>query len=223
MAMNLRKDGRVCMTWFGDGATSSNDFHTGMNFAGVFRAPVIFACVNNQWAISCGVRRQTAVETLAVKAEAYGIPGLRVDGNDVLAVYEAARQAVERARAGRGPAFIELLTFRMGPHSSSDDPSRYRPRSVEEEWAAKDPIMRFEAFLQKEGLLAKDAIEAIHAEAETEMAEAAKAAESKPSPALDSLFDDVYSSLPLHLLRQREELRAEGGVHAADEDAAFPL
>lgn len=223
MAMAIRRDGRVCVSYFGDGATSSNDFHTGLNFAGVFKSPVVFCCVNNQWAISLCVTRQTASATMADKAEAYGMPGIHVDGNDVLAVYEATRRAVERARAGEGPTLLELLTFRMGPHSSSDDPGRYRPKDDELAWAARDPIKRIETFLTREGLLNPEAIESIHAEAETEMAEAAKAAEARPAPALDSLFDDVYASLPAHLRRQRDALRAEGGGHAADEAAAFPL
>ncbi len=223
MAMAIRGDGRVCATYFGDGATSSNDFHTGLNFAGVLRSPVIFLCVNNQWAISLCVTGQTASTTMAAKAEAYGMPGERVDGNDVLAVFDATRRAVERARAGEGPTLIELLTFRMGPHSSSDDPSRYRPREVEREWAEKDPIARFEAFLVREAVCSREEIEKTHAEAETEMAEAAKVAESKPAPGIDTLFDDVWAAVPPHLARQREQLRAEGGTHTADADAAFPL
>lgn len=222
-AMKIKGDGRVCITFFGDGATSSNDFHCGLNFAGVFEAPCIFACINNQWAISCPLDKQTASRTIAAKGAAYGMPGQLVDGNDVLAVYEATRQAVERARNGDGPTLLEFLTFRMGPHSSSDDPSRYRPTELEAEWRAKDPIDRFQAFLVREGLLDQDAIEAIHAEAETEMAAAAKAAEAKPTPGIDSMFEDVYAELPPHLVEQREQLRAEGGDHAADADAAFPL
>lgn len=223
MAMAIKKDGGVAMTYFGDGATSSNDFHTGLNFAGVLRSPVVFVCVNNQWAISLCVTQQTASTSMAIKAEAYGMPGVRVDGNDVLAVYEASRRAAERARSGDGPSLLEFLTFRMGPHSSSDDPSRYRPRADEAAWAAKDPIQRFEAFLLKESLLSKDAIEAIHSEAEAEMSDAAKVSETKPPPTIDSLFDDVYATLPPHLLKQREQLQSEGGTHAADADAAFPL
>lgn len=224
LGMKIRGDGRVCLTYMGDGATSSNDFHTGLNFAGVYKAPCIFACINNQWAISVPVVNQTASETIAQKAEAYGMPGIRVDGNDVFAVYQATREAVERARQGDGPTLLEYLTFRMGPHSSSDDPSRYRPKEQEAEWREKDPIGRFEAFLVREGLLTAPDIEAIHGEAEKEMAKAAKAAESKPAPALESLFEDVYAEpLPAQLVEQRERLLAEGGDHAADKDAAFPL
>jgi len=223
MAMAYRKDDRVAMTYFGDGATSSNDFHSGMNFAGVFRAPCVFVCINNQWAISLEVSGQTGNPDISEKAVAYGMPGVRVDGNDVLAVYEASRAAVERARSGEGPTLLELLTFRMGPHSSSDDPSRYRPGELEEEWRKKDPIKRFEAFLLREELLTESAIKAIHEEAQAEMAEAARAAEKKPLPQVSSLFDDVYASQPPHVTEQRERLLAEGGTHEADEDAAFPL
>src|SRR6185295_10607401 len=119
MAMKIRKEPRVAMTFFGDGATSANDFHTGLNFAGVFASPCVFVCENNGWAISVPLEGQTASVSIAAKAEAYGMPGVLVDGNDVLAVVSAARAAVERARAGRGPTLIEAVTFRMGPHSSS--------------------------------------------------------------------------------------------------------
>jgi pyruvate dehydrogenase E1 component alpha subunit len=223
MAMRIRNERAVCATYFGDGATSSNDFHTGMNFAGVWKAPVVFLCVNNQWAISLCVSGQTAATTMAQKAEAYGMPGVRVDGNDVLAVYAATRRAVAAARAGQGPTLLELLTFRMGPHSSSDDPSRYRPREEEEAWRGRDPIRRFAAWLESEGILTREAIEGIHAEAETEMAEAAKVSEQKSAPPIESLFEDVYATVPPHLARQRALLLAEGGGHAADADAAFPL
>ncbi len=222
-AMKIKGDGGICMVYMGDGGTSSNDFHTGLNFAGVYKAPCVFACINNQWAISVPLGRQTASETIAAKGEAYGMPGHLIDGNDVLAVYEATRRAVERARAGDGPTLLEFLTFRMGPHSSSDDPSRYRPSELEDEWRAKDPIKRFEKFLIREGLLDDEAIEAVASEAEAEMSAAAKAAEAKPGPTLDSMFDDVYAELPAHLVEQRDGLRAEGQAHAADEDAAFPL
>jgi 2-oxoisovalerate dehydrogenase E1 component alpha subunit len=223
MAMAIKKDGRVCLSYFGDGATSSNDFHTGLNFAGVYKSPCVFVCINNQYAISLCVSEQTASTTIAAKGEAYGMPGVLVDGNDVLAVYEATRVAVERARAGEGPTLLELLSFRMGPHSSSDDPSRYRPREEEAVWKARDPIQRYRSFLEKEGLLNQETLEKIHGEADSEMAQAAKASEGKPNPGVDTLFDQVYAELPAHLSRQREGLRAEGGGHAVDQDAAFPL
>ena len=223
MAMRIRRDGRVCMTYFGDGGTSSNDFHSGLNFAAVYKSPVIFVCINNQWAISLPLDRQTGSESIAVKAEAYGMPGVRVDGNDVLAVYEASRQAVERARAGEGPTLLELFSFRMGPHSSSDDPTRYRPKELVEEWERKDPIARFEAFLTKEGLLQGEDIARIRTEAENEMSEAARAAEAKEPPSVASLFEDVWAELPPALREQQARLVAEGDAATADPDAAFPL
>src|SRR3990170_7107522 len=133
-AARIRNDPIVCLVYFGDGGTSTGDFHTGMNAAGVFRAPVVFLCNNNQWAISMPVRRQTASETLAQKASAYGFGGVRVDGMDALAVVAAVRVAQRKARAGGGPTLVEAVTYRLGPHSSSDDPTRYRAETAVEPW-----------------------------------------------------------------------------------------
>src|SRR5256712_2742594 len=138
-AAKLLKEDAVSLTYFGDGATSEGDFHAGMNFAGVFKAPTIFFCKNNQLAISVPVTRQTAAKTLAQKALAYGFEGVRVDGNDVLAVYAATKAAVDKARAGGGPTMIEAVTYRMGPHSSSDDPTRYRSKEELDAWQKRDP------------------------------------------------------------------------------------
>jgi hypothetical protein len=132
-----------------------------MNFAGVYGSPVVFLCQNNQWAISCPSEKQTASESYAVKGEAYGIPGVRVDGNDVLAVYDAVAQAVARARAGEGPTLVEAVTFRMGGHSTSDDPTRYIEASVFKEWEKKDPLTRFRAWLEAEGHLAAGGADAM--------------------------------------------------------------
>ncbi len=150
MAAKIKGDKTVVMAGLGDGATSTPDFHVAMNFAGVFWAPVVFVCNNNQWAISVPITTQTRAETLAIKAAAYGFPGLRVDGNDILAVVAVVREAVEHARAGGGPTFIECVTYRMGPHSSSDDPTRYRSAAETEAWRAKDPIPRFRNYLAGE-------------------------------------------------------------------------
>src|SRR5262249_42759183 len=149
MAMRIAGDkGRVALGYMGDGAASEADFHVAANFAGVFKPPVVLFCQNNQWAISTPGSRQTASETIAIKGLAYGLESLRVDGNDVLAVYAATRRAVDKARSGFGPTLIEALTYRIGAHSSSDDPSRYRDESVTLEWkTAKDPIARLPAFL----------------------------------------------------------------------------
>lgn len=223
MAMKIRKDGRACLTYLGDGATSSNDFHTGLNFGGVFKAPCVFVCINNQYAISLCVTGQTTSVSMADKAIAYGMPGRRVDGNDVLAVYSATKDAVDAARRGEGPTLLELFSFRMGPHSSSDDPSRYRPKEMEAEWAAKDPIQRFEKWLITNGHADATALAAVHAAAEEEMSEAAKESETKSAPAKETLFDDVYATRPAMLEKQRTALLAEGDTHAADMNAAFPL
>jgi 2-oxoisovalerate dehydrogenase E1 component alpha subunit len=146
-AMQLRGEKHVCLTSFGDGGTSSLGFHSGMNFAAVWKSPVIFLCQNNGYAISCPSEEQTASESYAIKAVAYGMPGVIVDGNDLLAVRKAVKEAAARARSGGGPTLIEAKTFRMGGHSTSDDPTRYVPKELVEAWAKKDPVLRFERFL----------------------------------------------------------------------------
>lgn len=226
MAMKIRKTSGVALTYFGDGATSSNDFHSGLNFAAVYKSPCIFFCINNQWAISCPLSGQTASESIAIKAAAYGMPGVRVDGNDVLAVHQATREAADRARAGEGPTLIEALTFRVGPHSSSDDPTRYRPTELVEEWQAKDPIKRMLTLLQGRGLLDDKAHAVLEEELDAEILAAVKQAEESPMPVTGSMFDDVYESLPPHLQEQRDqalEIERTAGRADEDEDAAFPL
>src|SRR4030095_8218268 len=146
-AAQLQGHDTVMMGYLGDGATSTGDFHAAANFAGVLKAPVVFFCQNNQWAISVPLSCQTASESIAIKAQAYGFPGVRVDGNDILAVVAATREAVERARRGEGPTLIEALTFRMGGHSSSDDPTRYREAEQVAEWERQDPVVRFRAWM----------------------------------------------------------------------------
>ncbi|MCH7998037.1 MAG: thiamine pyrophosphate-dependent dehydrogenase E1 component subunit alpha [Chloroflexi bacterium] len=191
-ASKLRGLDEVSMTWFGDGATSKGDCHEAMNFAGIHKLPVIFVCENNQYAISVHWTKQMAVENVAVRAQGYGFPGVTVDGNDVLAVYGAAREAVERARRGDGPTFIEAKTYRLVPHTSDDDDRRYRSREEVEEWSEKDPIPRFQAYLEGHGLLdektrdelAKKAAQAV--DAATEYAE--KAPLPDPETALGHVF-----------------------------------
>jgi 2-oxoisovalerate dehydrogenase E1 component alpha subunit len=224
-AMQIRGEKNVAVTWFGDGSTSTNDFHTGLNFAGVWKAPAIFFCQNNQWAISTPLSQQCAAERLVDKAIGYGMPGVRVDGNDVLAVAQVMKEAVERARAGGGPTFIEALSFRMGPHSSSDDPTRYRPAAVVDEWSRKDPIARFRNWLLREGILGEEEIPALEEECAAEVAASFKRNESVPKPELSSLFEDVYGEMPEHLREQRDFLVAlEGGkVREDTSGAAFPL
>ncbi len=224
-AMQIRGEKRVTAVWFGDGTTSEGDFHVGLNFAGVWKAPCVFICQNNHWAISVPLHQQTASESIAVKAQAYGFPGVRVDGNDVLAVYEVVRDAVERARSGGGPTLVEAVTFRMGPHSSSDDPTRYRPQEQVDEWKRRDPIERFRAFLLGGGHADGARLAAMEEEARAEVAEAFKAEEKVGPPPLESLFEDVFASMTPAMERQRDYLlRAEGGKFRKDESgAAFPL
>jgi pyruvate dehydrogenase E1 component alpha subunit/2-oxoisovalerate dehydrogenase E1 component alpha subunit len=189
MAMRIAGDaGHVALGYLGDGATSEADFHVAANFAGVYRPPVVIFCQNNQWAISTPGTLQTASETLALKGLAYGLDAFRVDGNDVLAVYAATRRAVERARRGDGPTFIEALTYRIGAHSSSDDPSRYRDESVTLEWkTAKDPLARLRTFLIGRGWLDEVGDRRLADEVEAEVRAAVAAEEAAPPPPLASL------------------------------------
>jgi 2-oxoisovalerate dehydrogenase E1 component alpha subunit len=225
MAMKIRKDPRVVMTWFGDGATSANDFHTGLNFAGVFASPCVFVCENNGWAISVPLEGQTASASIAVKAEAYGMPGVRVDGNDVLAVYAAAKQAVARARAGHGPTLIESVTFRIGAHSSSDDASRYRDPALCEAWKKKDPIDRFKRYLTQKKLLSAKDDEAVHKSCADELQSAIEAAEKMGPPAVSTLFDDVFAQRTAQLDAQHEALKdaLQRGVVSKGHHGEFPL
>ena len=208
MAIKYRRDPHVVMTFFGDGATSEGDFHEALNFAGVFQTPVIFFCQNNQWAISIPRSKQTRSETLAQKAIAYGIPSIQVDGNDVLAVYVAAKEAVERARNGEGPSLIESVTYRMSVHTTADDPKKYRTEEEEKQWRDKDPIPRFQTYLKGKGLLTDAAIEALEAEIEKEIQAMLERVEEqrqewgKP----EEMFDHNFAELPPTLIRQREEL-----------------
>ena len=197
---------RVAITYFGDGATSSNDFHTGLNFAGVYGAPAVFVCQNNGWAISLPVSKQTASETLAQKAEGYGVEGVQVDGNDVLAMYVATLNAVEKARRGEGPTMIEALTYRMGPHSSSDDPSRYREKEEEEAWRKKDPIVRFRRYLERRGIWDEKQEEALWEQVRAELIAIAEEVEAAEPMPVSSLFEDVYAEMTPQLVAQRDLL-----------------
>jgi 2-oxoisovalerate dehydrogenase E1 component alpha subunit len=211
----IKGENVASLVYFGDGATSSSDFHSGVNFAGVFRLPVVFLCRNNGWAISVPVERQSATRTFAEKAVAYGIPGVRVDGNDLFAVIAVTQKALERGLRGEGPTLIEAITYRMGGHSTSDDPNRYRESEVVESWAARDPIERVRGYLAVRGIWSDADEQALKKEVDQKFREAVALAERTPPPALESLFDDVYSKLPWHLAEQRAELvggpRASGG------------
>lgn len=204
-AAKLRGDDTVMLACMGDGATSSADFHTAMNFAGVWKAPVVFLCQNNHWAISISKKNQTASESYAIKAMAYGFPGVKVDGNDPRAVYAAAVEAVERARNGGGPTLIECETYRMGAHSSSDDPTRYRDQAEVDAWAKRDPIDRFRRELMEEGIWDEAKEQALKEELLAEVNAAIATAEAAPDPHIDTLFDDVFAELPWHLREQKAE------------------
>jgi len=207
-AAKSRGDRTVTVGFMGDGATSQPDFHNAMNFAGVFRVPCVMICQNNHWSISVPTSKQTASRTIAVKAKAYGIPGLRVDGNDILAVYRAVSDAAQRARDGGGPTFIECVTYRMGAHSTSDDPSRYRSEEEVQEWAKKDPVDRFRRHLVYLGVL-DDALEAkMDEEVGEQISAAIKEVEQYGPPERETLFDDVYASPPWNIEEQRAELLA---------------
>ena len=207
MAMKIKGDkGKVCFGYMGDGGTSEGDFHVALNFAGVTKAPCVLICQNNQWAISTPGTAQTASPTIALKGLGYGIEALRADGNDVFAVYETVSYAAEKARRGDGPTFIELLTYRVSAHSSSDDPSRYRDESVTEVWRSqKDPLRRMEIFLTRRGWLAAGEREALAAEIEHEVRDSIARNEATPAPARESLIEDVYEHAPWHLREQLAE------------------
>ena len=209
LAAKLRGDPIVTLTYFGDGGTSENDFHTGMNFAGVYKTPTVFFCLNNHWAISLPVERQTASETIAIKAQAYGFEGVRVDGNDILAVYRTTKEAVEKARKGGGPTLIEAVTYRMGPHSTSDDPKRYRTQQELEEWQKRDPLVRFRKYLERKGMWSETDEKKTQDETNREIDEAVQHAEKLPKPALETLFTDVYAEMPWNLEEQLRQLREE--------------
>lgn len=225
MAARYRKESVAVITDFGDGATSSNDFHAGLNFAGVYKAPVVFLCQNNQWAISQPLRDQTAAPAIADKAAAYGFPGVRVDGNDVLAVWRGVKDALARARAGEGPTLVEAVTYRVGPHSSSDNPKTYRSDAEVERWKAKDPIDRFRRVLREAGVQSEADDKAVWEAARAEIAEAVKTVEAGPPLRIRTMFEDVYAAVPPGLAAQQAELEKEieerGGV--GEGEGAFPL
>ncbi|MDE0904247.1 MAG: thiamine pyrophosphate-dependent enzyme [Planctomycetota bacterium] len=215
----------VSLASFGDGGTSSTGFHSALNMAGVWKAPVIFLCQNNGWAISLPSSGQTASDGYAIKAKAYGMPGVTVDGNDLLAVNRAVSEAAERARAGEGPTLIEAFTYRMGGHSTSDDPTKYVPAEELEKWAKKDPVLRMQRFLAQRGLWDEALEETLQAECAAEVAAAAKEAQATPGPTLETIFSDVYETLPNHLRRQGEQA-FDLAARKGDADAgggAFPL
>ena len=208
MAMKYRGKSDVAMTFFGDGATSEGDFHEALNFAGVFQAPVIFICQNNQWAISTPLSKQTRSESIAQKAVGYGLPGVQVDGNDILAVYSACLKAVERARSGEGPTLIECLTYRMSLHTTADDPTKYRNEEEVQAWQARDPISRFRTYLTDRTILSEEQSLAYEEEVMAEIQRVVERSEELMNElgAPEDMFAHQYEGLPPHLMRQREEM-----------------
>src|SRR6059036_3850324 len=217
-AAQYKDDDAVVMAYFGDGATSEGDFHEAANFAGVWHLPIVFVCQNNQWAISVPLKKQTHSRTIAQKALAYGLPGIQVDGNDVLAVYAASREAVERAHAGDGPTLIECVTYRLGVHTTADDPTKYRTDQEVAMWEQKDPLTRFRAYLEKRNLLE----EGLEQQVDEEIAEAVRRFEATPTPDPVTMFDHVYAELPSDLAAQRDAMAASDPVVPAREGATAP-
>ena len=213
MAFDYRDEDRVVAAHFGDGATSEGDFHEALNFAGVFDTPTVFFCTNNQWAISVPRERQTASETLAQKATAYGFEGVRVDGMDPLAVYEVTRRAAAKARGetddddgpDHRPTLVETVAYRFGAHTTADDPTVYRDEAELDRWKRLDPIPRFEAFLRGRGLLDDEHVDAITEEANDRIAEVVEAAESVATDP-STMFGDVYGEPTPEIRRQRDAL-----------------
>lgn len=221
MAAKIRGDDIVVLGYMGDGATSANDFHCGMNFAAVYKSPCIMFCQNNQWAISVPLSKQSASETLAQKGKAYGMPYVRVDGNDILAVYSVTKEAAARARQGDGPTFIEAVTYRRLGHSSSDDPSKYRDDAEVELWEQRDPVDRFKVYLEKKGLWDEDKEAAFKDDIAKRVNDAIAAAEKEAPPEDETLVTDVYARVTEQQKEQLAEVLAlEGrGVNTG----AFPL
>jgi pyruvate dehydrogenase E1 component alpha subunit len=203
-AAQYRADPAVVMVFFGDGATSEGDFHEALNVAGVWQVPVVFVCQNNQWAISVPLKKQTHSRTLAGKALAYGLPGIQVDGNDILAVVAASREAVDRARSGGGPTLVECVTYRLGVHTTADDPTRYRSAEELAAWERKDPLTRFVAHLRTRGLLD----EGLEQEVDAEIAAAVERFEAAPPPDPLRMFEHAYGQLPPDIERQRQAMAA---------------
>lgn len=207
-AARLKRERTVAMGYLGDGASSESDFHVALNFAAVWKTPVVFVLQNNGWAISVPTRKQSATASFAEKAVAYGMPGERVDGNDVLACFAAASEAVARARRGEGPTLIEAVTYRIHGHSSSDDPTRYRAAEEVEAWKRKDPLARYRAFLESRRLWDATKEAALTAELNARLDQAIKAGEAAAPPGTETLIEQVFAEPTPQLRRQWAELEA---------------
>ena len=210
MSINITGDKSVVVTFFGDGAASEGDCHEALNFASVFNAPVVFVCVNNQYAISVPLKRQMKCETIAQRAVGYGMPGIRVDGNDVLAVYAAVKEASDRARAGGGPTLVEGLTYRLTPHTTADDPKRYRSEQEYQLWNDREPLKRFQKYLINKGVIDAQGDLKLEEEVDTLIKQAMERTELlAKSEELNNpltMFDYLYSEIPHSLQMQKDEL-----------------
>jgi pyruvate/2-oxoglutarate/acetoin dehydrogenase E1 component/TPP-dependent pyruvate/acetoin dehydrogenase alpha subunit len=207
----LRGEDTVTAVYFGDGATSEVDFHSGMNFAGVWKTPTVFICANNLYAISVPYRKQTASETIAQKADAYGFEGVRVDGMDVVAMYQVTKQAIERARKGEGPTLIEAMTYRYGPHATADDPTLYRDKAEEEAWRRRDPIDRLRMFLQDRGEWDEAVGEKVQMETSDLVASAIAGIEAEPLPGRDDAVRHGFHKIPAHVVEQLHAMQESHG------------
>lgn len=209
LSLKLRGEKAAAVAFGGDGSTSEGDFHEALNGAGVFGSPTVFVIQNNQWAISVPLHRQTASETLAQKAHAYGIPGIQVDGNDVFAVYSAAEEALQRARGGGGPTLIEAVTYRLGDHTTADDASRYRADAEVAEWEGRDPIERLKKFMEANGMWDDEQDRALAEEAVTWVDLQVANLEEMPPQDPRDIFTHMYAELPPHLKEQMAEVIGE--------------
>ncbi len=207
----LRGENTVTAVYFGDGATSEVDFHSGMNFAGVWRTPTVFICANNLYAISVPYEKQTASETIAQKAGAYGFEGVRVDGMDVVAMFLTTRQAIEKARNGGGPTLIEAMTYRYGPHATADDPTLYRTREEEEMWRGRDPIDRLRGFLQQRGEWDEAVGEKVQMETTDLVAAAIAGIEAEPLPGRQDAIRHGFHKIPPHVVEQLHSMQESHG------------
>ena len=211
-AEQLQHTDRIALTSFGDGATSEGDFHEAMNFAAVYGTPTVFFCQNNGYAISYPTSEQTKSESIAIKASAYGMPGVQVDGNDVVAVLVAVREAAARARSGQGPTLIEALTYRMGPHTTADDPTRYRSGSEDDEWEEKDPLTRVRRLLEQQGEWSEDWESELEEQAALNIEKAVEWAEAVPEPTFEEMLNRMYAQPTGPLRRQLDEGVSGGGL-----------
>jgi pyruvate dehydrogenase E1 component subunit alpha len=204
-AEKLQGNTRIALTSFGDGATSEGDFHEAMNFAAVYATPTVFLCQNNGYAISYPVSEQTKSKTIAAKADGYGMPGIRVDGNDVVGVFVAVREAANRARKGEGPSLIEAVTYRLGPHTTADDPTRYRDEAEARDWEDRDPLLRVRRLLEKAGGWTEEWQSDLETSASQVIEEAVEWAENVPEPTFEQMVDRVFAEKPQSLPQQPNE------------------